>query len=40
MRQFAVHLKLTQHCQSTVLQYKIKLKHTQKKSKKKRKSLA
>jgi len=26
MNHFAVHLKLTQHCKSTILQYKIKLK--------------
>ena len=26
MNHFAVHLELTQHCKSTILQYKIKVK--------------
>ena len=26
LNHFAVHLKLTQHCKSTILQYKIKIK--------------
>ena len=33
MNHFVVHLKLTQHCKSTILQYKIKIKFKKRKRK-------